>query len=57
LSELKTNSFAGIMFTIEFKYSYNNLNEPQIGRNDYNMPKTRAGKLLQFKHYSTDAPI
>jgi hypothetical protein len=22
-----------------------------------NLPKTRASKILQFKHYQTDAPI
>lgn len=23
----------------------------------YNAPKTRASKIIQFKHYQTDAPI
>lgn len=27
------------------------------GPKAFNLPKTRAGKLLQFKHYHTDAPI
>ncbi|MFA6571671.1 MAG: hypothetical protein WCT77_10625 [Bacteroidota bacterium] len=23
----------------------------------FNLPKTRASKILQFKHYQTDAPV
>ena len=23
----------------------------------FNLPKTRASKIVQFKHYQTDAPI
>lgn len=31
--------------------------ENYLVKQPYNLPKTRASKIIQFKHYQTDAPV
>lgn len=57
MSDVMKFSDITAMIIFEFKYIMYNLSKPIAGRKGFNMPKTRAGKLLQFRHYSTDAPI
>ncbi len=31
--------------------------ENYMAKQSINLPKTRASKIIQFKHYQTDAPV
>jgi len=38
-------------------YNTNPVMENYLVKQLFNLPKTRASKIIQFKHYQTDAPV